>query len=66
MSKELGSCELTERVQNGEDVFQLLEDLQGKILHYQVRSQSNTLLNANEDNRWRDRKWLVIRDSGRL
>ena len=56
LSEESGYCEPTERVQNGEDVFQLLEDLQEAMFHYQVGSQPNTLLDANDDNRWRNWK----------
>ena len=60
LSEESESCERTERVQICENAFQLLEDLQEAVFHYQVGLQSNTLLDVNEDNRWRNGENLVI------
>ena len=54
--------EHTERARNCENAFQLLDDLQEAIFHYQVCSQPNTLLDVNENDRWRNGEILMIRD----
>ena len=66
-SEKQGPPGPVDNVQVGEDEFQLLEDLQEAILDHQVclRSQGDTLSVINEDGRWRNKRLLTVRYSGR-
>jgi hypothetical protein len=47
-----------------EDVSRLLEDLQVVVSNHQVRSSTGALLDAEEDNRWcNKRRFRTIEDS---
>jgi hypothetical protein len=57
-----GQQQPANRVQDDENLFGLLEDLHETILHYQVCSYLETLLDVNKDNRWRDGRRSTIKD----
>jgi len=54
---------LVDHVHDDEDVSTLLEDLQEAVSHYQVCLLTGILLNADEDNRWCDKRQLTIKGS---
>ena len=66
LAEKPGFSRLTDHVQDNDDWFRLLDDLQEAILNYQVRSQPRArLLDINEDSRWRNRRQSAIRSSNR-
>ena len=58
LSEKQGLPRLTDCVQDGDDLFRCLDDLQEAIVDYRVRSQPqpDALFNINEDSRWRNRR----------
>ena len=67
LAEKPGLPQLTDHVQDNDDLFRSLDDLQEAILNYQVRSQPQAQhsFNINEDSRWRNRRQSAFGSSNR-
>ena len=65
LSEKRGLPRLIDHVQDYDDLFRSLDDLQEAILDYRVRSQPqpDALFNINDDSRWRNRRQSATRSS---
>ena len=67
LAEKPGLPQLTDHVQDNDDLFRPLENLQEAILNYKVRSQpqARRLFSINEDSRWHNRRQFAIKSSNR-
>ena len=67
LAEKPGLPQLTDHVQDNDDLFRPLENLQEAILNYKVRSQpqARRLFSINGGSRWRNRRQSAIRSLNR-
>ena len=67
LAEKPGLPQLIDCVQDDDNLFRSLDDLQEAILDYRVRSQPqpDAVFNINDDSRWRNRRQSATRSSDR-